>query len=808
MNAAKEEQNSSSKRLLLAVLTCVFALQVHSWNTLDGYQLADSVEYMERARNLAIGQEVRVDGAVRSFGFSLLITPVFWLANLFGAESWHGLIWIVRLLQMGLGIGLVIASARLAERVTGRPIGWAAAALVGTNPIFLQYTVSPVSGVAAGLFIALALNSFIERGDARSGLRGGLWLGAALLMAYQTLLISFGLFGLLLIRDRWRHRSQLLGGLAGFGAGVLVQIGIDRLTWGEWGLSLINYFIENAGAVMVRVLVEVGWIDLAAKIYHRIEVSQQFQREITDNAAAASGIGVTDLQSPLYYLLELPQMLVWPVIGLALLGLSRCVARPSWVRTLPVLLFAANVLIMSLKGAKSFRLWLPLLPMIAVLSALGWDGLVSITRAQGRKLSAALGVAFLLSVAVLGVEVLRGSNTRAFGSYWDAMQRVNLLATAELKTLDPGPEPAEDEPGAEYWGMRTVGSAYHWAVFLRQAPDVALLKLPYHFGDWERLSAEEREVLLSNVSHHNWLLLHEPLLEIAPELTARIDRDFELETAYWSPDSHPDLGAVLVMKRRQGRPKRIFSQTLDAEVQPLRWRRERGLQEALERPIHFIGTGSIADDAEGSITDNAEEISSEAQQLSLLGWEWQTLPESELGWLTCHWSTETGLDRDYTIVTRITTWDGKHAWQKNSSVLRFTTPPSEWLPNQVYSESHLVHLGEKPFQDEFIPMGGPWRRGDLMPAKLWFQVVELERGEDGEPVLFEEAPVVISRLEACRPGTLEPFKLEEALELQGDRLLTPDGWWFSPDRLIRAGGFFARIREEDRWPDDGSEDPD
>ena len=70
MNAAKEEQNSSSKRLLLAVLTCVFALQVHSWNTLDGYQLADSVEYMERARNLAIGQEVRVDGAVRSFGFS------------------------------------------------------------------------------------------------------------------------------------------------------------------------------------------------------------------------------------------------------------------------------------------------------------------------------------------------------------------------------------------------------------------------------------------------------------------------------------------------------------------------------------------------------------------------------------------------------------------------------------------------------------------------------------------------------------------------------------------------------------------
>jgi hypothetical protein len=94
-----------------------------------------------------------------------------------------------------------------------------------------------------------------------------------------------------------------------------------------------------------------------------------------------------------------------------------------------------------------------------------------------------------------------------------------------------------------------------------------------------------------------------------------------------------------------------------------------------------------------------------------------------------------------------------------------------------------------------------------MPAKLWFQVVELERDEEGLPVQRDDAPVVISRLAPCRPGTLDVFQLEDALELQGGRLLTPDGWWFSPDRLIRAGGFFARIRDEDRWPDDGSADP-
>ncbi|MDE0890776.1 MAG: hypothetical protein OSB14_01155 [Planctomycetota bacterium] len=793
MTAKQIEQFRGSKRALWAVLVCVLALQIHSWNTLEGYQLADSVEYMERARNLALGQEVRVDGAVRSFGFSLLLTPVFWIASLFGAESSPALVWIVRLLQMGLGLGLVIASARLAERVTNRPIGWVAAALIGANPIFLQYAVSPVSGIAAGLFIALALNHFIERGDLRSGFRGGLWLGAALLMAYQSLLVSFVLFGLLLLRDRWKHRGQLLGGLAGFSVGVLTQVGIDRLTWGEWGLSLINYLIDNAGAVIVRVLVEVGWIDLAARVYHRIELSQQFQREITDNAAAASEIGITDLQSPLYYLYELPQMLVWPVIGLSILGLSRCVSKPSWKRSLPVLLFAVNALIMSLKGAKSFRLWLPLLPLIAVIAALGWDGLVTITRAQSRRLSEALGVLFLISAGALGVKLLSEANTRSFGSYWDAMERVNLLASAELRSLDPGPKPPEEEPGAEYWGMRTVCSAYHWAVFQRQDANIALLKLPYHFGDWERLAQEEREVLLSSVSHHHWLILHEPLLEIAPELTARIDRDFELETAYWSPDSHPDMGAVLVLKRRYGRPKRVFSAIYGEEVQPLGWREEKNLQDKLEDPIHFLASSSSSE--------------AEREQLTLLGWDIETLPGSELSWLTCHWSTKTGLSRDYTIVTRITTWDGKHAWQKNSSVLRFAHPLSEWLPGQIHSESHLVHLGEKPFQEDFSPMGGPWRRGDLMPAKLWFQVVELERDEEGLPVQRDDAPVVISRLEPCKPGTLDVFQLEDALELQGGRLLTPDGWWFSPDRLIRAGGFFARIRDEDRWPDDGSADP-
>ena len=785
--------NASSRRALRWVLFVVLCLQLLSWSALEGYQLADSVEYMERARNLAIGQEVRVEGAVRSFGFSLLLTPVFWVASWFGAESWPGLVWIVRLVQMGLGLCLVASCARLAERVTGRPIGWAVGLLIGANPVFLQYSVSPVSGVAAGLFLALALNELVERADRKAAFRGGLWLGAALLMAYQTLLPSLLIFALLALRDRWQHREHLLGSLLGFGVGVGAQVGIDRITWGEWGLSLINYVVENVGAVLVRVFVEVGLIDLASKIYHIMERSLEFKREVTNNAEAASGIGTTDLQSPYYYLLELPQMIVWPAIGLAALGLARCFTRPSWKRALPVLVLLASAVVMSLKGAKSFRLWLPLLPMIAVLFALGLDGLMTAVAAQSRVLSRGLSAAFLLAAAALGVEVLGQANTSAYGSYWDAMAHVNERATIELESLEPGPRPAEGEPGAEYWGMRTVASAYHWAVFLRQDPGVALVKLPHHFSAWEEMEPEEREALLSSISHHHWLLLHEPLLKVAPEITERIARDFELETAFWDEGSHADMGAVLVLKRRQGSPKRPFAVVMDESFEPLRWRREAGLDRTLEEPIDFITQGHAG--------------GAPPERLTLLGWEWETLPESGFGWLNCHWTTDTGFETDYTVVTRITTWDGKHAWQSNSSVLRRTFPLTKWLPGLVHSEGHLVHLGEEPFQPDFVPMGGPWRRGDLMPAKLWIQVVDLKRDPSGAPVLENGAPVVLERLAPCRPGEDVPFDLKDALTLQGERLLTPDGWWFSPDRLLQVGGFIARIRDEDRWPDDGSPDP-
>jgi hypothetical protein len=50
--------------LLLAVL-----LQLYAWSRLEGYQIADSVENMERALSLARGEAQDPSSPVRSIGF-------------------------------------------------------------------------------------------------------------------------------------------------------------------------------------------------------------------------------------------------------------------------------------------------------------------------------------------------------------------------------------------------------------------------------------------------------------------------------------------------------------------------------------------------------------------------------------------------------------------------------------------------------------------------------------------------------------------------------------------------------------------
>ena len=137
----------ASVRLVLFAVVCLQAL---SWWILEGYQLADSIEYMERAQGFVRGMEIIDSTAIRSFGFSAILAPLFWFADLVGLDDFKPIVSLVRVMQITLGLLLVRISMRLGARLGGRSAGLAAGWFVGMNPVFLQYSVSPVSGHRRG----------------------------------------------------------------------------------------------------------------------------------------------------------------------------------------------------------------------------------------------------------------------------------------------------------------------------------------------------------------------------------------------------------------------------------------------------------------------------------------------------------------------------------------------------------------------------------------------------------------------------------------------------------------------------------
>ena len=405
--------------LLLAV-----ALQAWAWHRLSGYQLADSVEFMDRAYAVARGETLDTTGAVRSFGFSTLLLPFFAIAEAIDLDPMRWAVHAVRVFQMLLGLGLVFTCMRIGWRLAGRRAGWWSGIFVATNPVFLQYSVDPVSGIAAAFFTALALNVLIERRSSATSLGGGLLLGAAFMMAYQTLLIAVPLLGFVVLRDRWSARRTWLAASLGLGLAVCGQVGLDKLTYDHWGLSVSTYLVENTGGVLFTFLAFLG---LGESDWVR-ELYAEYIGTMSPDATVTEGAERRNLQSPFYYLLNLPQMLVWPALLCGALGVARTFARRGWKSLVLLAVLALNVAVMSHKGSKSFRLWLPLLPFIAPLCAYGlaWLGGFGMPR-PGRWRRATIAVLAVAAILV-GLSTLDALNTRRYGAYWAAMEIVNARA--------------------------------------------------------------------------------------------------------------------------------------------------------------------------------------------------------------------------------------------------------------------------------------------------------------------------------------------------------------------------------------------
>jgi hypothetical protein len=769
-----------TRTLLLLALTVL--LQALAWSELRGYQLADSVEFMDRAYAVARSDRLDTTGAVRGFGFSTFLLPFFWLAEVLEIENMRRVVHAIRVLQMTFGVGLVYLCVRLGARLGGRRVGYFAGYLVAINPIFLQYSVDPVSGVAAAFFVALGLDLLLEPGGFRRALLGGLAMGVAFMMAYQTLLIGVTLVALLVVRDRRQHAGVWIGALSGLSLAVIGQVALDRITYGSWGLSVWTYVIENSGGVFFSMVSVLG-------LEHEAWVREAYESYVTTiNEAATVAEGELDLdgerrslQSPFFYLVEMPSMLVWPVLVIGVLGLWRAWRELQWKSSLLLILILVNAYAMSMKGSKSFRLWLPILPMIAPLCAWGWGSLVRVGSreplAWWRRVAS---MAVALGGISMGLYALYQLNTRRYGTYWDAIDHVSSQAHMDRLRLE--------ESGEEY-ERQTVGAAYNWAVFCRSSSDVRVVKFNAHIDQWLVLTPEQREAVVTQMSELDWLVVHGTILRLSPDLAKAINERFEVIANFWDEDTDPGIRDVVVLRnfteRNEARTlahdrhsKRLFESITG--VDPAVYRESWQLDRSMRQPALLLGQG----------LDGREE------RLILLGFEYEKLSDTGFGWITYHWYTDTGFDRDYVLVDRVTILQCPWAWQNNRHPGYGALPTSSWEPGTIVREGYVMMPGRDPFGAGFKPFGGAYRRGDLLPAMLWIH------GENPPPNIDEHMLLPAD----WETGAL--VDIDAGVPWTSPGLLTREGIVVSRDKLLQVARFLVPVNERYRWPDDGGPGPD
>ncbi len=685
--------------LVVALLLLVLVVELGCWRATEGYQLADSVEFMERARSLVRGQAMVDSVAIRPFGFSTVLVPFFALADWIGLPDQRAVAWAISLLQIGLGVALVAVAmrvgSRLADPATARRTGLVAGVLAGANPILLQYSSQPVSGLAAGVCAGLALDAVLDDRRFAGGLRGGLWIGAAFLMAFQSLLIAAATLVLLQVRDGFRRGAfvppSVRGVLCGLAAAIVAQIAIDWVLFGVAGASLFNYLLQNSGSIVISFIARIGFVQLARHLYESL------------HGAVGDSVVLGAQQSPWFYVVELPRMFVVPALAALALGLVRAVARPNWKVALTTFVFLLSVLAMSHKGSKDFRLWLPLLPAIAALCARGWTWLAP--RAKPARI--VLDVGFAGALFVLGAGALAPLGSKRFAGYWRAMDWANARATG-------GPRRA------------VVASAYNWAVYLRDAADVDLVKLPWQLDLWSHYTPEQRAEDLAALEKVDLLLAHMPLLTGTPELLEFLAPRFAVVAAVH--DQRIDLqgfGPIFVLERRRG----IAGEHLFFEV--------GGAAPAagLVPAVHF----------EGSAPDGR------AQSLDLLDWSYTALPPQGLGWISYRWRTPTGLSRDLAIVDRITSPDESDACQESRVPGWGRRPTSAWKPGEIVSEGRFLVPARDPYRPggPYQPIGGASKEGGRAPATLWLEVGDLRAIRVGD------APATTSADGFARVGAFE-----------------------------------------------------
>jgi hypothetical protein len=727
---------------LWLALACGLGLQLLALDWVEGYQLADAAEYLDRAEAGARGEPLD-PGTSRSFAFSALLVPLFWLRDLVGASSNAVVLW-ARVLQMVLGLAAGALAARAASRTIagpeGRVAGRAAALFLVANPVFARWSISPLAETASLFTIALAVSLMsAARGRIREGVSLGLCMGAALLLAYKTIPILGLLFLGLFLERRWRKRSYLAGVLGGLGAMVLLQGWLDLRVYGEFGSTLGTYLSANFVGLIAIKLYATGiapLTDLGLWLYESFGLAE-------GPAGSPSG-EMRSLTPPSWYWDELHVQYLIPT-STALLALGLAV---SWRKGRRLALICAAIVVISAfffssKGSKSFRLFVPMFPCIALLAGLG-----AATVWHWGRLGKTLTVAALVAIPPGSAYLLKQTNLAQYGNYWRGMDQVNAAANGA---------------GATQASPLRVSAAYHWAARFRDAENVELLKLPAHIDQWSKLTDEERAAIVETIGSLDWFIAHQQALEEDPAILRAVNDRFEIVDIRYDHAAHAGLGPVYVLRERTGDPDARTFYELYTDTGPGEPHEPGPYQAQLQYPV--------------SVDFRAPTEDGGWHQMVLLGYEIQpALHDGTQVWITFHFFAGPLGGRNFKVISRLTDGVGGGV-PDNRLGGSGALPTSEWPEGSIVRQSYLTKLPYR--QDKF---GGPYYRGDVLPLMLWMIIEEYDAAGENRTGKI---------LRPYHPSTIEEYR----------RMLTHR--IFSPDALLRIGSYRHPVPESLRLPDDG-----
>jgi hypothetical protein len=818
-HTAKSSAQAPSRNTWVLLALTTLALQCGTWINLEGYQLADSVEYMERAQAVVRNQSVIDSHQIRSFGFSALLAPIFLAADALGIEDFRPVIATIRLLQIGLGLLLVLIAVRIGKALGGPWTGFGAGLALATNPTFLRFSVSPVAGVSAAICVGLGVLALLQPPEKKRGKWAGLWLGIALWMAYKTIPITAALVLMVILRERRRSLAILRPMALTFTLAVILQVAMDRVAYGTWGASLTAYLGENVLGILARLAIQLGQADWADSMYLWY-YADVFTDPLNTNRVLAAA------QDPTWYWTNLLSFAVLPVAILALIGLGRALMRATWTSSLLLVAGALNIYLFSQKGAKDFRLWLPLLPILAPLVGWGLDGLLHACR--GRIGKGPLAAATLIGTALFSLSAQSDLNTQKFGGFWRAMDYVR-------EQVESGYEPIpfivdhyiDEETHALNRGRVRVASAYHWSVFGREGPDLQLIKLPNQLDGWAHLPPQvQADNVIPALDRLDWLIVHEPLLTSTAHATLMhfVNAWYTVEAIFWDPQVHESIGPVYVLRHKRDRgfdptrptfyellrgPKMLGARDLFGVIGQILTLRTPAGQRALtywtaECIRQRYGFGERMRLIRPSLNE----------ELWILGSTYETMPGDGLGWLTTYMFVWAPMLADYSFVDRLTTigaapdapvWENRHL--PAYGVKRINTLGSGTLVRESWPV--LASANPQEWENPSHALGNAYRDGDVIPVEHWtgaftffWACDECGKEVPPDPTVSHDcngilwpgpgAGVAVSgNLDRARFGSEEFIRNTPADSRRG----AAADWRWSEDGLWSVGRFFLPVQE-------------